>query len=66
MRDSLKKMKKLKDKINEYRKELSTDIQALLVKQYDGTANEFDLEQLYTLQGEYQSIMDNPDNFEIA
>ena len=56
--------RKLKHDANERRKQLSAEMMPLRLKRNNGTATEFDLEQLYELTGEYQALMENEENYE--
>lgn len=54
---------RLRPEANEYRKRLSGAMMALRLKEHNGTASEYDLEQLYVLTGEYKTLMDDPGSY---
>ena len=52
--------KKLRLELGDYIKDLSKQIAELHDKMYTGNADEFDMEHLHELQGEYEAILSNP------
>ena len=55
--------KKLRPELGGYIKDLSRQIAELHDKVYTGNADEFDMEHLHELQGEYEIILSNPESF---
>lgn len=55
--------KKLKSELGGYIKDLPRQIAELHDKVYTGNADEFDMEHLHELQGEYEVILSNPESF---
>ena len=55
--------KKLRPELGGYIKDLSMQIAELHDKVYTGNADEFDLEHLHELQGEYEATLSDPKSF---
>lgn len=55
--------KRLKSELGGYIKDLSRQIAELHDKVYTGNADEFDMEHLHELQGEFEAILSNPESF---
>ncbi len=55
--------KKLRPELGGYIKDLSRQIAELHDKVYTGNTDEFDIEHLHELQGEYEAILSNPESF---
>ena len=55
--------KKLRPELGGYIKDLLRQIAELHDKVHTGNADEFDIEHLHELQGEYEVILSNPESF---